>query len=234
MNELTNEKVIESRAKLREALTNAEVMRRERTVAEQNVHQENLLSEYSRHRKAVETIESETMRLKATLRSEMEHINPTAAVEQPTPQATTNPDATISIVEHDGQKWVRVQVMAEDFVIALHDLKDANGDVMVNKDYDTLMARLKELRLDAFNRKQGFILATCIEAINAKLVEAGGDMFDDDWYVSSELWRPVGSSADCSGISTWYFNGGNGCFSSSYRCLGYFRSRPVLAYNSLS
>ena len=163
-----------------------------------------------------------------------DNSNPTAAVEQPTEQATSNPDAAVTIIVRNGEKMVRVQALAEDFVITLHDLKDAEGNVMKDCDYDTLMARLKELNLDTFNRKQGFIIATCIEAINAKLVEAGGDKFDADWYVSKELWRPVGSSADYYGDLTWFFDGDDGCFDYNYRYSGHFRSRPVLAYNSLS
>ena len=229
-NEMTYTEVVERRAEIRKAMTEVEVMRRERTVAEQGVFQENLSNEYNRHRKVIKEIESDTMKRKAELRNEMERINPTAAVEQPTEQATSNPDAVVSIIVHNGEKMVRVQALAEDFVIALHDLKDAEGNVMKECDYDTLMARLKELNLDTFNRKQGFIIATCIEAINAKLVEAGGDKFDADWYVSSELWRPVGSSADYGGYYTWYFYGNVGCFSYNLRYYGYFRSRPVLAY----
>jgi len=233
-NEMTYTEVVERRAEIRKAMTEVEVMRRERTVAEQGVFQENLLNEHNRHRKVIEEIESDTMKRKAELRNEMERINPTAAVEQPTEQATSNPDAAVTIIVHNGEKMVRVQALTEDFVIALHDLKDAEGNVMKDCDYDTLMARLKELNLDTFNRKQGFIIATCIEAINAKLVEAGGDKFDADLYVSKELWRPVGSSADCSGVFTWYFNGDGGCFADDPRSFGTFRSRPVLAYNSLS
>ena len=232
-NEMTYTEVVERRAEIRKAMTEVEVMRRERTVAEQGVFQENLLNEHNRHRKVIEEIESDTMKRKAELRNEMERINPTAAVEQPTEQATSNPDAAVSIIVHNGEKMVRVQALAEDFVIALHDLKDAEGNVMKDCDYDTLMARLKELNLDTFNRKQGFILATCIEEINAKLVEAGGDKFDADWYVSNELWRPVGSSADYYGSDTWYFHGDIGCFYYGSRYNGIFRSRPVLAYSTI-
>ena len=149
-----------------------------------------------------------------------------------TGQPTATTDSTfgyaITIVDHNNEKWVRVQAMGEDFIIAPHDLDGGKDDF----DYDTAIARLKELGLDTFNRMQGFIIATLIEEINAKLVEAGGDKFAEDIYVSSELWRPVGSSADCDGYNAWYFPGTYGCFYSSSRYYSYFRSRPVLAYST--
>lgn len=149
----------------------------------------------------------------------------------PQPAATTNPDAIITIVERNGEKWVRVQALGEDFVIAPKDLEDSKG-VMIDRDYDTLMKRLKELNLDTFDRKQGLIIAIYAEQINDKMIEAGGNKFAADWYVSKELWHPVGSSADFSGHNSWCFYGNGGCFNDGYRCLGIFRSRPVLAYSA--
>ena len=144
-------------------------------------------------------------------------------------QATAPTDSAfgyaITIVDHNNEKWVRVQAMGEDFIIAPHDIDGGKGDF----NYDTANARLKELGLDTFNRKQGLIIATLIEEINAKLVEAGGDKFAEDLYVSSELWRPMGSSADYSSNNTWCFSGTYGCFYNFNRYIGYFRSRPVLA-----
>lgn len=151
--------------------------------------------------------------------------------ESQQPTNTVNPDATITIVERNGEKWVRVQALGEDFVIAPKDLEDSKG-VMVDRDYDTLMKRLKELNLDTFDRKQGLIIAIYAEQINDKLIEAGGNKFAEDWYVSKELWHPVGSSADYSGHHSWFFYGSYGCFGSSSRYYGIFRSRPVLAYSA--
>lgn len=145
------------------------------------------------------------------------------------PVAITNPDATITIVERNGEKWVRVQALGEDFVIAPKDLEDSRG-VMTDRDYDTLMKRLKELNLDTFDRKQGLIIAIYAEQINVKLIEAGGNKFAVDWYVSKELWRPIASSADYDGNRAWFFGGDRGCFNIYIRYHGSFRSRPVLAY----
>lgn len=145
------------------------------------------------------------------------------------PVAITNPDATITIVERNGEKWVRVQALGEDFVIAPKDLEDSRG-VMTDRDYDTLMKRLKELNLDTFDRKQGLIIAIYAEQINVKLIEAGGNKFAVDWYVSKELWHPIGRPGDFNGDYVWYFNGYSGCFIDIERCNDDFRSRPVLAY----
>jgi hypothetical protein len=152
---------------------------------------------------------------------------PTQAEPAPKPTDTANAGAEITIVDHNGEKWVRVQALGEDFIIAPHDL-DGGKD---HFSYDSAKEKLASMGLDTFNRKQGFIIAIYIEDINTRLKEAGADPFAADVYVSNELWHPVGSSADCYGDSTWYFNGYYGCVGDVNRCYGYFRSRPVLAYS---
>lgn len=139
-----------------------------------------------------------------------------------------NQDAVISIItDNNNNKWVRVEALGEDFCIATEDLNDRD-----NMTYDEAMEELKEVGLDTFNRKQGFIIAIYIETINAKLKEAGGKEFERDWYTSNELWKPVGR-ADYIGYYSWYFLGNGGCFNYDYRYYGGFRCRPVLAYASL-
>lgn len=139
-----------------------------------------------------------------------------------------NQDAVISIItDNNNHKWVRVEALGEDFCIATEDLNDRN-----NMTYDEAMEELKEVGLDTFNRKQGFIIAIYIETINVKLKEAGGKEFEHDWYTSNELWNPVGC-ADYDGDYSWFFYGDGGCFGSGTRCDGVFRCRPVLAYASL-
>ena len=131
---------------------------------------------------------------------------------------------TLSIVSINGENWVRVCALSEDFIIGLYDLDSGKDDFS----YDSAMARLKELDLDTFNRKQGFIIAIYIEAINAKLIEAGGDKFAEDWYVSNELWKPVGSSDKYSSDYSWDFGGRSGVLYYDRRCYTYFRCRPVI------
>lgn len=145
----------------------------------------------------------------------------------PKPTDTANAGAEITIVDHNGEKWVRVQALGEDFIIAPHDL-DGGKD---HFSYDSAKEKLASMGLDTFNRKQGFIIAIYIEDINTRLKEAGADPFADDLYVSNELWHPVGSSADYDGLYTWYFTGDYGVLNYGYRYSGGFRSRPVLAYS---
>lgn len=154
--------------------------------------------------------------------------------EATTQEATTNAAQygyLVSIVENaNGEKWVHVQCAGEDFVVAPHDLTDANGDIMADCIQPDLMARLKELHLDTFNRRQGVVITLLVEEINEALESIGGEPFACDWYASSELWKPVGSSADSDGNYAWCFSGGSGCFGRDVRCYGTFRCRPVLAF----
>ena len=138
-----------------------------------------------------------------------------------------NKDARISIVtrKSDGSKWVRVEALGEDFCIAPKDINDRS-----DMTYDEAMKALEAAGVTTFDKKQGLLLAIYIEQINAKLTEAGGDAFKKDWYVSRELWKPVGC-ADSDAIISWFFFGGfGGRFGNFDRCGGYFRSRPFLAY----
>ena len=149
--------------------------------------------------------------------------------EAPAPVVTgTNCPATFSIVDFKGAKWVRVQALGEDFVVAPEDLDDGADHFS----YDSAQEKLKELGLATFNRMQGFLIAIYIEEINKALEEAGGRKFAKDIYISSELWHPVGSCADSVGDSSWYFFGPDGCFSNVSRFIGCFRCRPVLAYTA--
>ena len=142
--------------------------------------------------------------------------------------AGTNCPATISIVNFKGAKWVRVQALGEDFVVAPEDLDDGADHFS----FDSAQEKLKELGLATFNRMQGFLIAIYIEEINKALEEAGGKKFAQDIYISSELWHPVGSCADYDGDYSWCFTGCNGCFLNAFRYNGTFRCRPVLAYTA--
>ena len=138
-----------------------------------------------------------------------------------------NKDARISIVtrKSDGSKWVRVEALGEDFCIAPKDINNRN-----NMTYDEAMKALEAAGVTTFDKKQGLLLAIYIEQINAKLTEAGGDAFKKDWYVSRELWKPVGC-ADYGADISWYFGGPYGGFYAyGARYCGGFRSRPILAY----
>lgn len=139
-----------------------------------------------------------------------------------------NKDARISIVtkRSDGSKWVRVEALGEDFCIAPKDINDRD-----DMTYDEAMEALEAADVTTFDKKQGLLLAIYIEQINVKLVEAGGDAFKREWYVSRELWKPVGC-ADYDANYSWFFSGNVGDFCNCNRYCGYFRSRPFLAYAS--
>lgn len=124
----------------------------------------------------------------------------------------------VSIAEKDGIKGVRVQALGEDFVIGLHDLDNGKIDFK----YDEAMIRLKELNLSTFNRIQAAIVCIYLDEINEKLIEAGGDKFAEDWYMTDEL-----SSSDYIENYPWYFVGHLGCLDISSRCETYFRCRPI-------
>ncbi len=126
--------------------------------------------------------------------------------------------------ENGNPDGVLVQTLDERFVIELHDIDEGKD----NFSFDTAQERLKELGKTTFNKKQGLILAAYIEEINAALVEAGGEPFAEDWYISGELYKPVGC-ADYLGTYSWFFYGHYGCFDYYVRCFGFFRCRPVLA-----
>lgn len=122
---------------------------------------------------------------------------------------------------------VRVQALGENFVIGLHDAENGKSDFS----YDSAMEWLKEHGKQTFNRKQAAIICIFIDEINDKLVEAGGEPFARDWYITNELYVPreKRSCADFSASNTWFFNGASGCFNLSYRYFGLFRCRPSLA-----
>ena len=128
-----------------------------------------------------------------------------------------NKDLKLTVVEGG----VRVQASGEDFIIALHDLEGIYT-------FDSAADKLKELGLTTFNKKQGLVLCMYIEEINAMLEKSGGDPFKKDWYVSSELYKPVGV-ADYDPLLCWFFYGAIGVIAYGSRSNGSFRCRPFLA-----
>lgn len=122
---------------------------------------------------------------------------------------------------------VRVQALGENFVIGLHDAENGKSDFS----YDSAMEWLKEHGKQTFNRKQAAIICIFIDEINDKLVEAGGEPFARDWYITNELYVPreKRSCADYDSYISWCFGGTSGCFGSLNRYISRFRCRPSLA-----
>ena len=85
----------------------------------------------------------------------------------------------VSIVEHDGEKFVRVNVGKYDFCIDLHDAPN-----QMNWDDAKKYAEDKGMRL--FTLEEGLLMYCFKDEINAKLKEAGGEeLREDDYYWSS-------------------------------------------------
>lgn len=136
--------------------------------------------------------------------------------------SASNQDAIIEVHE----KGVRVQALGEDFVISLHDLDNGKN----NFRYEDAMSRLDELDMATFNRKQAAIICIYLDQINDKLIEAGGDQFAEEWYITNELYIPKEerSSADYNVGYTWFFNSSLGCIDCSDWDLEAFRCRPII------
>ena len=118
----------------------------------------------------------------------------------------------------NGEKWVRVKIYDEDFLIAAHNLD--NG-----KEYkwQEAMNRLEEVGKKTFNKKQMYLIAAYIDQINKKLEEIGGDKLEGYYW----------SSTECNSLSAWrvYFADGRidsyGYYYKSYEMY----VRPVAALN---
>ena len=67
-----------------------------------------------------------------------------------------------------------------------------------------------------------FLRDDIMQLVNANITASGGGT-----ALTNSVYR--GSSADYTGLYTWYFYGAYGCFYISTRYCSYFRSRPVLA-----
>ena len=103
---------------------------------------------------------------------------------------------------------VRIRTLDEDFTIALHDACD----------HDIAADEARALG-QAMTLKQAHILCAYFDEVQQTLEDAGGDRLDG-WYVTC---------ADYNANNTWCFNSTSGCVYGTYRYIGYFRSRPVLA-----
>lgn len=123
---------------------------------------------------------------------------------------------TISIVGLNGQNWVRVCALGEDFLIDIHDL-EINGKKL-NLDKPTIQQALKEQGYAELTKKQGLLVCALLDEINAKMKEAGGGPFEHDWY----------AAADYDSGYTWHFHGRDCCFSIITRYYRQFRCRPVI------
>ena len=107
---------------------------------------------------------------------------------------------------------VMVETLDERFALELHYIDGG-------KEYTWLdaMARLKELRKDGFNEKQGKIIAAYHEEIDAALKEAGGDKLGYEWAVGEYY-----------GCNAWLYNPTGGALTYGHKSDS-FQVRPILA-----
>lgn len=101
---------------------------------------------------------------------------------QPAAQTDSTPDG-ITIVDRDGEKWVRVKVLDEDFLIAAHDYTEGGKDEFEWQDAMDAMAKIGRTM---WNKKQMTIAAAFKDEINAKLKDIDGDLLDGYYWSSTE------------------------------------------------
>ena len=85
------------------------------------------------------------------------------------------PIKRISIINRDGEKWVRVCALGEDFLISSHDYMK-NGISVFNWS--------EAHEIGTFTKKQGLIILTMLDDINAILNEIGDDLQYYHWCSS--------------------------------------------------
>lgn len=111
--------------------------------------------------------------------------------EQPAQPATQD---CISIhTDGNGEKWVRVNVFDQDFLIAAHDY--TIGDE-TEFEWQKAMDAMRKIGCSMLNKKQAYIVAAYIGGINAKLREIGGESLNGCYWCSTEYSNTI----------AWYFD----------------------------
>ena len=109
------------------------------------------------------------------------------------------------LLDERGESWVRVCTLDEDFCIAKRNLDDGK-----ERKWDDAQARLKELGLTTFNRKQVAIISAYRKEIDEALKKIGGEPLKG-WFWTSEEYIPDDANvADSHANYAWYYNGNNG------------------------
>lgn len=101
--------------------------------------------------------------------------------EQPAQPATQ--DGISVHTDCNGEKWVRVNIGDEDFLIAARD--HADGD---KKEFEwrEAMDAMKKIGCSMWTKKQAHIVAAYIDEVNAKLREIDGEELDGGYWSSTE------------------------------------------------
>ena len=139
---------------------------------------------------------------------------------QPAAQTAATPDGISIHTDENGEKWVRVKILDEDFLIAAHDYKEGETDEFKWQDAMYAMAKIGRAM---WTKKQMHFVAACIEEINTKLKEIGGE----------ELGGYYWSSTEYSSNYAWYVAFSDGYINTYY--YGKYTSlavRPCAAFNN--
>lgn len=131
------------------------------------------------------------------------------------------------LMDKKGESWVRVCTLDEDFCIAKRNLDDGE-----ERKWDDAQARLKELGLTTFNRKQAAIISAYRKEIDEALKKIGGEPLRG-WFWTSEEYIPDDANvAECSADRAWFYYGYYGALTSD---LKYYtsQSRPTCPSTSI-
>lgn len=83
----------------------------------------------------------------------------------------------ITVIERDGEQWIRVCAFGEDFIIAAHNHREREK---------TEFTWEEACKIGTFSKKQGHIILALLDEINARLEEIGGEPLDAGYWSSSE------------------------------------------------
>lgn len=133
------------------------------------------------------------------------HINVDLASENvPAKEAVQIYPVSI-LLDEKGDSWVRVCTLDEDFCIAKRNLDDGK-----ERKWNDAQARLKELGLTTFNRKQAAIISAYRKEIDEALKKIGGEPLKG-WFWTSEEYIPDDANvAECNASYAWCYIGDYG------------------------
>lgn len=131
------------------------------------------------------------------------------------------------LLDEKGESWVRVCTLDEDFCIAKKNLDDGK-----ERKWNDAQARLKELGLTTFNRKQAAIISAYRKEIDEALKKIGGEPLKD-WFWTSEEYIPDDANvAEYLANSAWSYLGYYGALHRYDKYLA-LQSRPTCTSTSI-
>lgn len=126
-----------------------------------------------------------------------------------------NVNDTLSIIEKDGEKFIRITALGEDFCLGLKLAEDGK-----EMKWQEAIDYCKERQRDLLTKRQYLIVAIFQDEINNMLENLGGDKLGYEWSVS-----------ECNNYYAWFYNGSFGTLVSTRKCISY-QVRPSLAHFS--